>query len=63
MAYVNLLAKIESELNQTAEQLKKASDAAKSDLIEKKNRLHFLALDYLRIEGQYKELAGLNGIY
>lgn len=61
MAYVNLLAKIEGEINKVVdEQQKQPRDI---NLATKKVKLLKLATDYINLEGQYKELAGLNGIY
>ena len=63
MGYVNLLAKIESEINETSAQLNAAPQDLRADLVEKKNQLKNLAYDYVRLEGKYKELAGLNSVY
>lgn len=64
MAYTNLLAKIESEINDTNAKLR-LSETRESvlDLIEKKKKLEELAFAYVNLEGRYKELAGLNSVY
>jgi hypothetical protein len=63
--YTNLLAKIEGELNQTA--IKLATDQLSpeevNDLKEKKNKIENLAFQYVALENQYREIAGLNSIY
>lgn len=62
MAYVNLLAKIESEINLVviAQQKLPLHD---DELAAKKSKLYKLANDYIELEGRFKELAGLNSVY
>lgn len=61
MAYTNLLAKIEGEINATvAEQQKNPHDI---NIATKKLLLQRLAINYIKLENEYKEIAGLNSIY
>lgn len=59
--YTNLLAKIEAEINEVVKlQQQNPRDI---QLATKKIKLRQLAQEYLKLETQYKELAGLNNIY
>jgi len=59
--YINLLAKIEAEINEVVKQQKERPYDV--PLATKKLLLERLAKEYLLLEGRYKELAGLNQIY
>lgn len=60
--FTNLLAKIEAELNETiAKQEKSKHDI---HIATKKLQLLKLAEDYIKLEGRFKQLAGIdNNIY
>lgn len=62
MAYVNLLAKIEAEINLVVQQQTKLP-SHDDELAAKKSNLYKLASEYIELEGRYKELAGLNSVY
>lgn len=66
--FVNLLAAIEADINQAAQKLQTVtmpiiSQQEYNELVAKKQRLAALAMQYVGLENQYRELSGVNSIY
>lgn len=59
--FVNLLAAIEADINQTIEQQQKAPHDI--NVATKKMQLTKLAMEYLQLENRYREVSGANNIY
>lgn len=57
----NLFAAIEAELNNAVRNQQEAPDDPTH--LEKKTKLHDLALKYLNLENEFKEVVGLNSVY
>ena len=65
--FTNLLTKLESEFNRTVLQIQSVSehmaDHEKQNLLERKAKIESMIGQYVSLEKQYAELAGLNTIY
>lgn len=66
--FVNLLAAIEADINQTAQKLQEVNWPANNDqqyaeLAVKKQKLRDLAMGYINLQNQYREISGANSIY
>jgi len=66
--FVNLLAAIEADINQTVQKMKEINWPANSDqqyaeLAIKKQQLADLAMRYINLENQYRQVSGANSIY
>lgn len=57
----NLIASIEADINKVAaEQQQYPHDL---NVAKKKEKLKELAMDYVKLENRYREVAGLNSVY
>ena len=66
--FINLLAAIEADLNNLSTQIQTATQKQQGltkvvQLAEKHEALKQLAMNYVALENQYREVSGLNSIY
>jgi hypothetical protein len=66
--FANLIAAIETDLNNIALQIQEATQKQQgfhlvSKLTDKREKLKDLAMEYVGLENKYRELSGANSIY
>lgn len=63
--FVNLIAAIEADINAIPQQLNAviADPVAQARIMEKHQRLKELAMGYINLQNQYREISGANSIY